>query len=131
MNPNNMFSLKDKVALVTGASQGIGRDTALALSKAGAKVAVAARSEEKLLVLVREITSAGGEALAIKIDVADQDQVKSAFKQVLDKFAHLDILVNNAGTIMRKPAADHPDDYWDKVIEVNLNSQFILSRELG
>src|SRR5207344_541843 len=91
-----MFSLKDKVALVTGASQGIGRDTALALSEAGAKVAVAARNEEKLAVLVSEITATGGEAFAVKMDVADAEQIKSGFKQVLEKFGKLDILVNNA-----------------------------------
>ena len=91
-----MFSLKDKVALVTGASQGIGRDTALALASAGAKVAVAARNEEKLALLVGEIAAAGGEALAVKMDVADAEQVKAGFKQVIEKFGRLDILVNNA-----------------------------------
>jgi 3-oxoacyl-[acyl-carrier protein] reductase len=91
-----MFSLKDKVALVTGASQGIGRDTALALAEAGAKVAVAARNEEKLAALVSEIAAAGGEAFAVKMDVADAEQVKAGFKQVLEKFGKLDILVNNA-----------------------------------
>ena len=75
-----MFSLKDKVALITGASQGIGRDTALALAQAGAKVAVAARNEEKLASPVSEIESAGGAALAVKMDVADADQVKAGFK---------------------------------------------------
>src|SRR6202162_5400561 len=92
-----MFSLKDKVALVTGASQGIGRDTALALAEVGAKVAVAARNEEKLSALVAEITAAGGTAFAVRMDVADAEQVKAGFKQVLEKFGRLDILVNNAG----------------------------------
>src|SRR5215467_6731535 len=91
-----MFSLKDKVALVTGASQGIGRDTALALATAGAKVAVAARNEEKLAALVSEIAALDGEAFAVKMDVADAEQVKTGFKQVLEKFGKLDILVNNA-----------------------------------
>src|ERR1700722_14248237 len=92
----DMFSLKDKVALITGASQGSGRDTALALAHAGAKVAVAARNEEKLATLVSEIEAAGGAALAVKMDVADTDQVKAGFKQVIEKFGRLDILVNNA-----------------------------------
>ncbi len=91
-----MFSLKDKVALVTGASQGIGRDTARALAEAGAKVAVAARNEEKLASLAKDIVAAGGEAFAVKMDVADAEQVKAGFKQVLEKFGRLDILVNNA-----------------------------------
>ena len=91
-----MFSLKDKVALVTGASQGIGRATALALAQAGRKVAVAARIGEKLASLVSEIAAAGGEALAVTMDVADAEQIKAGFKQVIEKFGKLDILVNNA-----------------------------------
>src|SRR6516225_12397669 len=78
-----MFSLRDKVAVVTGASQGIGRDTALALAEAGAKVVAAARSEEKLSALVNEIAAAGGEAWALKMDVADADQVKTGFRQII------------------------------------------------
>src|SRR6516225_8144717 len=113
---SDMFSLKDKVALVTGASQGIGRDTALALATAGAKVAVAARNEEKLASLVTGIQAAGGEALAVKMDVADAEQVKAGFRQVLDKFGRLDILVNNAavtrdGLAMRMKLED-----WEAVI---------------
>src|SRR6266849_109987 len=91
-----MFSLRDKVAVVTGASQGIGRDTAQALAEAGAKVAVAARNEEKLAELVQEIIAKGGEAFAVKMDVADLDQIKSGFKSILEKFGKIDILVNNA-----------------------------------
>src|SRR5256885_15699703 len=107
-----MFSLKDKVALVTGASQGIGRDTALALAAAGASVAVAARTEEKLTALVSEIAATGGIALAIKMDVAAVEQVKTGFKQVVEKFGRMDILVNNAaitrdGLAMRMK----PDDW--------------------
>src|SRR5258708_16497238 len=98
-----MFSLKDKVALVTGASQGIGRHTTLALAEVGAKVAVAARNEEKLAALVREIAAAGGEAFAVKMDVADAEQVKAGFKQVVEKFGRLHILVNNASITPHSP----------------------------
>ena len=91
-----MFSLKDKVALVTGASQGIGRATALALAGAGARVAIAARNTEKLAALDVEIEAAGGAALVVPMDVGDAAQVKAGFQQVLAKFAKLDILVNNA-----------------------------------
>src|SRR5271156_4575721 len=91
-----VFSLKDKVALVTGASQGIGRATSLALAEAGAKVAIAARNTEKLASLAAEIAAAGGEALSVPMDVADAAQVKTGFQQLLAKFGKLDILVNNA-----------------------------------
>src|SRR5712692_6690082 len=115
-----MFSLKDKVALVTGASQGIGRDTALALAGAGAKVAVAARNEEKLAALVKEIAAAGGESFAVKMDVADAEQVKAGFKQVLEKFGRLDILVNNAAITRDGLALRMKQDDWDAVIRTNL-----------
>ena len=124
-----MFSLKDKVAIVTGASQGIGRDTALALAQAGAKVAVAARNEEKLATLVTEIETAGGTALAVKMDVADADQVKTGFKQVIEKFDRLDILVNNAaitrdGLSMRMK----PDD-WEAVLKTNLTGAHLCIQQ--
>ena len=115
-----MFSLKDKVALITGASQGIGRDTALALAQAGAKVAVAARNEEKLASLVAEIESAGGIALAVRMDVADTELVKAGFKQVLDKFGRLDILVNNAAITRDGLALRMKPEDWDAVIRTNL-----------
>jgi 3-oxoacyl-[acyl-carrier protein] reductase len=124
-----MFSLKDKVAVVTGASQGIGRDTALALAQAGAKVAVAARNEEKLATLVNEITAAGGQAFAVKMDVAEAEQVKAGFKQVLEKFNRLDILVNNAaitrdGLAMRMKLED-----WDAVIRTNLTGAHLCIQQ--
>ena len=124
-----MFSLKDKVALVTGASQGIGRDTAVALAEAGAKVAVAARNEEKLLSLVQEIAGKGGDAFAVKMDVADADQVKAGFKAVLEKFGKLDILVNNAaitrdGLAMRMKLED-----WDAVIRTNLTGAHLCIQQ--
>jgi 3-oxoacyl-[acyl-carrier protein] reductase len=127
-----MFSLKDKVAIVTGASQGIGRDTALALSKAGAKVAVAARNEEKLHALVQEITAAGGEAFAVKMDVADQEQVKSAFKQVTEKFGRLDILVNNAAITRDGLALRMKPEDWDAVLRTNLTgAHFCIQQALA
>jgi 3-oxoacyl-[acyl-carrier protein] reductase len=128
-----MFSLKDKVALVTGASQGIGRDTALALSEAGAKVAVAARNEEKLALLVNEIVATeGGQALAVKMDVADADQVKAGFKQVLEKFGRLDILVNNAAITRDGLALRMKQDDWEAVIRTNLTGAHLcIQQALG
>ncbi len=124
-----MFSLKDKVALVTGASQGIGRDTALALSEAGAKVAVAARSEEKLVTLVNEIVGTeGGQAFAVKMDVADAEQVKAGFKQVLDKFGRLDILVNNAAITRDGLALRMKQDDWEAVSTHRTDYQYRVRR---
>jgi 3-oxoacyl-[acyl-carrier protein] reductase len=124
-----MFSLKDKVALVTGASQGIGWDTAQALVVAGAKVAVCARTEEKLALLVGEITAAGGEALAVKMDVADAEQVKAGFKQVIEKFGRLDILVNNAAITRDGLAVRMKPDDWDAVIRTNLTGAHLCIQQ--
>src|SRR5260370_671751 len=124
-----MFSLKDKVALVTGASQGIGRDTALALVEAGAKVAVAARNEDKLAALVGEIAAAGGTALAVKMDVAEAEQVKSGFKQVLERFGRLDILVNNAAITRDGLALRMKADDWEAVIRTNLTGAHLCIQQ--
>jgi 3-oxoacyl-[acyl-carrier protein] reductase len=124
-----MFNLKDKVAVVTGASQGIGRDTALALAEAGAKVAAAARNEEKLAALVTEIQAAGGEALAVKMDVADADQVKAGFKQVAEKFGRLDILVNNAAVTRDGLALRMKKDDWDTVLQTNLTGAHLCMQQ--
>jgi 3-oxoacyl-[acyl-carrier protein] reductase len=124
-----MFSLKDKVAIVTGASQGIGRIAALALAEAGAIVAVAARNEEKLAVLQEEIVAKGSVALVVKMDVADAQQVKAGFKVILEKFGKLDILVNNAaitkdGLAMRMKLED-----WDAVIRTNLTGAYLCTQQ--
>jgi 3-oxoacyl-[acyl-carrier protein] reductase len=124
-----MFSLRDKVALLTGASQGIGRETALALAEAGAKVAAAARNEEKLSTIVNEIIAAGGEAVAIKMDVADPDQIKSGFKQTLEKFGRLDILVNNAAITRDGLALRMKQEDWDAVIRTNLTGAHLCIQQ--
>ena len=125
-----MFSLKDKVAVVTGASQGIGRDTAFALAEAGAKVAVAARNEEKLAALVNDIAAAGGEAFAVKMDVADLEQVKAGFKQVVEKFGRLDILVNNAAVTRDGLAMRMKKDDWDAVLQTNLTGAHLCIQQV-
>ena len=127
-----MFSLKDKVALVTGASQGIGRATSLALAQAGAKVGIAARNTEKLASLAAEIAAAGGEALAVPMDVADAAQVKTGFQQLLAKFGKLDILVNNAAITRDTLALRMKLEDWDAVLRTNLTGAHLcIQQALG
>lgn len=124
-----MFSLKDKVAVVTGASQGIGRDTALALAEAGAKVAVAARNEGKLVAVAQEIAAKGGEAFAVKMDVADAEQIKAGFKAILEKFGGLDILVNNAAITRDGLAMRMKLDDWEAVLRTNLTGAHLCIQQ--
>ncbi len=119
------MSLSGRVALVTGASQGIGRTCSLRLAKDGAIVAVAARNQEKLNELVTEITAEGGKAAAFALDVADEEQVKATSKAVIAQYGKIDILVNNAGItrdqlVMRMKRAD-----WDAVLQTNLTSAYL------
>jgi 3-oxoacyl-[acyl-carrier protein] reductase len=124
-----MFSLKDKVALVTGASQGIGRATARALAEAGAKVAAAARNADKLASLVTEIEAAGGEALAVPMDVADGAQVKTGFQALLGKFGRLDILVNNAAITRDTLALRMKLEDWEAVLRTNLTGAHLCTQQ--
>jgi len=124
-----MFGLKGKVALVTGAAQGIGRETALALVEAGAKVAVANRNEEKLAALAQEITAKGREALAVTMNVDDADQISAGFKAVLEKFGKLDILVNNAAITRDGLAMRMKLDDWEAVLRTNLTGAHLCSQQ--
>lgn len=127
-----MFSLKDKIALVTGASQGIGRATSLSLAAAGAQVAVAARTVEKLANLVAEIEAAGGVALGVPMDVADAAQVKAGFQQTLAKFGRLDILVNNAAITRDTLALRMKLEDWEGVLRTNLTGAHLcIQQALG
>lgn len=119
-----MYTLTDRVALVTGASQGIGRACAIELARAGASVACCARNEEKLATVVAEIASAGGRAAAFKMNVANEDDVKAVCKAVIAHFGKVEILVNNAGItrdtlVMRMKRND-----WDDVINTNLSGPY-------
>ncbi len=123
-----MSGVEGRVALVTGASQGIGRACAMVLASAGAKVALCARNEEKLQRVAGEITAAGGESTVFKMDVANEDEIKSVVKAILAHFGKVDILVNNAGItrdqlVMRMKRAD-----WDDVINTNLTAPFLLTQ---
>jgi 3-oxoacyl-[acyl-carrier protein] reductase len=123
------MTLTGRIALVTGASQGIGRACALKLAAAGAAVAVAARNQDKLNEVVQQITSSGGTAAAFAMDVAEEDQIKSTFKAAITQFGKIDILVNNAGItrdqlVMRMKRAD-----WDAVLNTNLTSAYLCTQQ--
>ena len=112
--------IKDKVAIVTGASSGIGYATALALSKAGAKVAIGARRTEKLQELENEITKNGGQAFSQQLDVTKRSDCDSFVKSVMEKWAQVDILVNNAGLMPLSFIKNLKIDEWDQMIDVNI-----------
>jgi 3-oxoacyl-[acyl-carrier protein] reductase len=125
-----MSSLEGRTALVTGASQGIGRACAIELAKAGAKVALAARNEQKLGEVAAEIAAAGGTAHAFAIDIASEDSIKAGAKAALVHFGSVEILVNNAGItkdglMLRMKRAD-----WDAVLSTNLTGSFLLTQAL-
>jgi len=124
-----MFDLTGKVALVTGASQGIGRATALALLGAGAHVALAARNAEKLAAIVAEVAAVGAESLAVPMDVADAERVKAGFKRVVERFGRLDILVNNAGVTRDGLAVRMKLDDWDSVLRTNLTGAHLCAQQ--
>lgn len=122
-----LFSLYGKVALITGGGRGIGQETALMLSQAGAKVAVLDRDESAAKGAVDAIVSAGGEAVVLVADVSKPEQIKQAFATALDRFGRLDILVNNAALVRRIPALETSIDVWREVMDVNLNAAFFCS----
>jgi 2-dehydro-3-deoxy-D-gluconate 5-dehydrogenase len=125
-----MFDVSGKVALVTGASRGLGAGMALALAEAGADVAVHA-SEQPPLATEASIRAMGRQSRSFTANLSSRERTNQLIPSVIDAFGRIDILVNNAGITLRAPAAQHPDDMWDEVIEVNLSSVFRLSRAAG
>lgn len=123
-----MFDLKGRVAIVTGGNGGIGLGMAKGLAGAGARVAIAARNQEKSAGAVREIASLGGEAVAVPIDVADETSVETAIRAVVDRLGRLDIVVNNAGINIRKQPQDYTLAEWRSVLDTNLTSAFLCAR---
>ena len=132
MNILQKFNLSGKIALVTGCKRGIGKGMAVALAQAGADIiGVSATLEAEGSEVENEVRAAGRNFRAYACDFNDREALYRFINAVKADFSKIDILVNNAGTILRKPAADHPDEYWDKVIAVNQSAQFILTREIG
>jgi 2-dehydro-3-deoxy-D-gluconate 5-dehydrogenase len=128
----DLFRLEGQVALVTGCSRGIGKAMAVALAEAGADVAGVSRSlAEEGSEVERDVTALGRRFLGYSCDFADRSAVYGFLEKVRTDLPAIDILVNNAGTIRRQTAAEHTDESWDEVIATNLNTQFIIAREVG
>ena len=126
------FDLTGKSAVVTGCRRGIGRAMAEALADAGADiVGVSASMESAGSDVEQAIHEKGRKFSAYQCDFSDRGELKKFIFRLGENEASTDILINNAGTIRRKPAAEHPDEWWDLVIEVNLSAQFVLAREIG
>ena len=128
----DMFRLDGKTALVTGCKRGIGMAMAIGLAEAGADiVGVSASLEPSGSVVEKAVLDLGRNFRAYQCDFGDRQALYQFVAQLKKDTPQIDILVNNAGAILRKPAAEHPDAYWEAIIEVNLNAQFVLSREMG
>lgn len=125
------FDLSGKTAVVTGAKRGIGRGMAEALAQAGADIVGVSASLQPGSDVEQAVTALGRKFTPYQCDFSDRAAVTALAAQLQADGVAPDILINNAGTIKRKPAAEHPDDWWDEVIEVNLSAQFVLSREIG
>src|ERR1700761_5820291 len=129
---SNLFDLSGKIALVTGCNKGIGRAMALGLAEAGADIiGVSASLALQDSAIEKEIKALGVGFSAFQADLTDRESLYAFIQKVREKHERIDILINNAGMILRSPAAQHPDEYWDKVLSLNLDAAFILAREFG
>ncbi len=128
-----IFSLEDKIAIVTGGNKGLGRAISLGIASAGANVVIAARDMQKSEEVAGEIERYGRKSLAVRTDVSNQDQVKRLVLAAKKRFGKIDILVNNAGVINRprQAATDIPEEVWDRIININLKGTFLVSREVA
>ena len=126
------FRVDNKIALVTGCSTGIGMDIVIALAQSGADIIGVARSlTTEGSDVAKAVEAAGRKFYAYQADFSDRDSLYAFLNKVKADHPRIDIIINNAGHIMREPAATHPDEYWDTIININLNAQFIITRELG
>ncbi len=132
MSVLDQFKLDGKLALVTGCKRGIGKAMAIGLAEAGADIiGVSASLESSGSEVEKEVQALGRNFTAYQCDFSDRKALYAFIEQVKSNHDIVDILVNNAGSILRAPALEHPDEYWDKIVEINQNAQFILSRELA
>lgn len=129
---SNLFNLAGKIALVTGSNKGIGRSMALGLAEAGADIiGVSSSMPLKDGPVEKEVRALGRQFYGYQADLTDRQSLYSLLGRLAAAHPQIDILINNAGMILRQPAAQHSDDYWDKVLSINLDAAFILARELG
>ncbi|MEO8172340.1 MAG: SDR family oxidoreductase [Sediminibacterium sp.] len=128
----NLFDLSGKTALVTGCNKGIGKAMAVGLAEAGADIiGVSGSLELSGSDIEKKVTALGRKFKAYAANLSEREALHAFIKKLQEENPVIDILVNNAGTIMRKPAAEHPDEYWDTVLALNLDAPFILAREIG
>lgn len=131
MNISNLFSLSGRIALVTGCSRGIGKAMAVGLAEAGADIIGVSTNMKMDSETAKAVIAAGSKFYSYSCDFGNRKALYEFIELIKKNHPKVDILVNNAGIIMRNPIAEHSDEYWDAVINVNLNAQFILTRELG
>lgn len=128
---SDLFDLTGKVAVVTGASSGLGVQFSKALARQGADVAIVARRVERLEEVKKEVEALGVKCLAVKCDVSKVDEIKAAVAKINDHFGTIDILVNNAGIALMEPAEEQSTDTWETMMSVNLNGSYYFAREVG
>jgi 2-dehydro-3-deoxy-D-gluconate 5-dehydrogenase len=125
------FRVDNKIALVTGCSRGIGMDIAIELANAGADIIGVSNNLKADSDVAKAVEAAGKKFYAYQADFSNRDSLYAFLNKVKEEHKRIDILINNAGHIMREPAATHSDEYWDTIININLDAQFIITRELG
>lgn len=132
MSTTALFDLSGKTALVTGCNKGIGKAMAIGLAEAGADIiGVSGSLELSGSEIEKEVKASGRKFSAYQADLSDRNSLYQFIHKVQEEHPVIDILINNAGMILRKPAAEHPDEYWDKVLSLNLDAPFVLAREMG
>jgi NAD(P)-dependent dehydrogenase (short-subunit alcohol dehydrogenase family) len=125
------FSLTDKIAIVTGASKGLGYGTALALADAGAHVVVTSRAQERVETVAEEIRQMGREALPLPLEVRSLESIDTLVQATMERFGRIDILVNNAGINIPEPALEVTEEHWDRLMDINLKGLFFCAQKVG
>lgn len=131
MSNNDLFSMRGKLVLVTGASSGLGKHFAQVLAQAGATVLLSARNVEKLQQVLGQIQGEGGRAFAVAMDVSNSTSVKNVLKAIVDQYGVPDVLVNNAGQSIAKPMLEQTEEDWDQIIDTNLKGCWLVGTELA